>query len=233
MKSIKKANLLMAIMLVTGLTTKTLAQNAGLSFSFFFPRNGYFSTPISPFSVGGIGVELNRNFSLETGFSLYRMSGVSITNLPFSTNDPLLGPNFTLLVPAELVFKFGSKEYEIQLKAGVFGFMGFDNKINYGNLDKAIRTYEGWDIANSEISIQNAPGWGGKFGAEYIYYVSRDFGITIEFNYYLGGAITPINGRYWGGKLDSPPTSKENVQWNNATIDFTGIEISLGILFGS
>ena len=33
------------------------AQDVGLSFSYFLPRNGYFSTPISPFSIRGVGFD--------------------------------------------------------------------------------------------------------------------------------------------------------------------------------
>src|SRR5690606_38500619 len=58
--------------------TAGLAQNVGLSFSYFIPKDGYFSTPISPFSIRGLGVDLTRNIALETGASLYRMSGLNM-----------------------------------------------------------------------------------------------------------------------------------------------------------
>ncbi|HMP99856.1 MAG TPA: hypothetical protein PKC24_08750, partial [Cyclobacteriaceae bacterium] len=72
------------------------AQEMGLSFSYFIPKNGYLSTPVSPFSIRGLGVGLNDYISLETGFSLYRMAGLNIIDIPYESKDALLGPNFTL-----------------------------------------------------------------------------------------------------------------------------------------
>ena len=99
-------------------------QEFGLSFSYFIPKNGYFSTPISPFSIRGIGVDLNRFLALETGASLYRMSGLNVKDLPFETKDPLVGPNFTILVPAEVVIQFKGAGVEFDIKGGLFGFYG-------------------------------------------------------------------------------------------------------------
>ena len=117
------------------------AQDVGLSFSYFIPRHGYFSTPISPFSIRGIGFNMNRYLALETGASLYRMSGLSMTGLPFESQEPLLGPNFTIFVPVELVLQFVGKQAKFDIKGGAFGFFGFDQKLNYGNIDRAIRQF--------------------------------------------------------------------------------------------
>ena len=73
----------------------SLAQNVGLAFSYFIPRNGEFSTPISPFSIRGIGVDINRFIALETGVTLYRMSGLNVIDLPFESIK------FTILVDHE------------------------------------------------------------------------------------------------------------------------------------
>src|ERR1700712_1937899 len=86
------------------------AQSVGLSFSYFIPRNGYFSTPISPFSLRGVGFNLNRYLAIQTGASLYRMSGLNMLGLPFDSKDPFVGPNFTLFVPLELVLQFKGRQ---------------------------------------------------------------------------------------------------------------------------
>ena len=92
------------------------AQEFGLSFSYFIPRNGYFSTPISPFSIRGLGVDLSKYLSLETGASLYRMSGLNIIDVPFKSKSPMTGPGFTIFVPAELVLQFKGKKTELDSK---------------------------------------------------------------------------------------------------------------------
>src|SRR5215467_9107090 len=81
------------------------AQEVGLSFSYFIPKNGYFSTPVSPFSIRGLGFDITKFLALETGASLYRMSGLGMKDLPFESKNALVGPNFTIFVPVELVIQ--------------------------------------------------------------------------------------------------------------------------------
>ena len=84
------------IILVAGLAfAKPLyAQEMGVSFSFFFPKNGYFSAPISPFSIRGLGFNLTNFLAIETGGSLYRMTGMNISDEGLSSREPLVGPFF-------------------------------------------------------------------------------------------------------------------------------------------
>src|SRR5205085_2016658 len=112
--SVMKKYLFVIAICFTGFTAS--AQEVGLSFSYFIPRNGYFSTPISPFSFRGVGFNINRFIAFETGGSLYRMSGLNIMGLPFESREPLVGPNFTLFVPVELVFQFPGKRFEFDIK---------------------------------------------------------------------------------------------------------------------
>jgi len=206
------------------------AQEFGLSFSYFIPKNGYFSTPISPFSIRGIGFDINRFLALETGGSLYRMSGLNVKDLPFDTKDPLVGPNFTILVPVELVIQLKGSQVEFDIKGGVFGFYGFSQKINYGNFDRAIRNYEGWNVANAEFSYENKPGWGYHAGAELTVYVTQQVGVSLETNYLVGESSFPLTGTYTGGTgtLETRP-----VEYKDAKIDLTGLEFSIGLIFNS
>jgi hypothetical protein len=204
-------------------------QNIGLSFSYFVPRNGNFSTPVSPFSLRGVGVELNRWLALETGFTLYRMAGLGMRGLPFDSRDPLTGPNFTMMVPAELVFQLRGRKVEFSVKAGAFAFHGFGQRIDYGNMDRALMRYQNWQVGNSRFSFENRPGWGYHAGVEWIVYVSRQFGISIETNYLAGASRFPLTGEGTGvdagGTLTTMPFS-----FPDARIDFTGLEFSVGVI---
>lgn len=212
------------------LSTATLAQDFGLSFSYFLPKNGYFSTPISPFSIRGVGVELMPFLAIETGASLYRMSGLNMKNLPFESKSPLVGPNFTIFIPAELVFQLKGSALEFDIKGGGFFFYGFDQRINYGNMDKAIRTYEGWTVANSSFTFDNKPGFGYHGGVELTVYVASQFGISLEVNYLVGHSKFPLTGTYAGG---NNTIETKNVDFADAKIDLTGLEIALGVIFTS
>ena len=206
------------------------AQDFGLSFSYFIPKNGYFSTPISPFSIRGVGFDINRFLAIETGGSLYRMSGLNVKGLPFKTKDALVGPNFTILVPVELVLQFKGNSVEFDVKGGVFGFYGFSQRINYGNFDRALRKYEGWEVANSDLSYQNKPGWGYHAGAELTVYVTQQVGISLETNYLMGDSKFPLTGSYTGG---NNTIETRVADYPDAKIDLTGLEFSIGVILKS
>ncbi len=208
------------------------AQQLGLSFSFFFPKNGYFSIPISPFSFRGLGVNLSKYFSLETGFTLYRMSGMNVTNIPFETKDPVMGPFFSLFVPGQAVLKLPLQNVVFSLKGGGFVFYNFGNQINYGNLDRAIRTYENWDVANADFQYDNKIGYGLIAGAELIVYFTKQFGMNFEVNYLSGGSPLDLRGSYTGGTLQSG-LKTINGEYKDSKLDYTGLEVTMGILFNS
>lgn len=208
------------------------AQEFGLSFSYFLPKNGYFSTPISPFSIRGLGVDLNRFVALETGASLYRMSGLNLKDLSIDSKEPLVGPNFTLLIPAEIVFQLRGSVVQFDIKGGGFFFYGFGNKINYGNLDRAIikSLHPDWTVANANVTFDNSPGFGYHGGAELTLYFTSQVGVSLETNYFVGSAKFPLKGSYAGGQssIETYPIDEPE-----AKLDFTGLEFSIGLLFNS
>lgn len=207
----------------------TQAQQMGLSFSYFIPKNGYFSTPVSPFSIRGVGVNLNNFLALETGASLYRMTGMNIKDLPFESMEPLAGPNFTIFIPAELVIMLQANRIQFDIKGGGFFFMSFANKLNYGNFDRAIVKHYALDVANADLSFKNSPGFGYHAGAELTINVTSKWGIAFETNYLVGEAKFPIKGSYTGATQGNIETV--NVDYKNAKLDFTGLEFSISLLF--
>jgi hypothetical protein len=224
----KKFLFLSAVAVLSAFSQFTLAQDFGLSFSYFVPKNGYFSAPISPFSIRGLGVDFNRNFAFETGATLYRISGLSLKNLPFEYDGPLTGPNFTVFVPAELVLMLQAGDLEIDLKAGGFVFYAFDQHIQYGHLDKAIREWEGWAVANASASFKNYPGWGYHAGIELTFPVAANIGTSLEVNYLIGEARFPLQGSYSGG---STTLETRAFDFPDARIDFTGLEFTIGVFY--
>lgn len=224
-----------SLLLVGLLNFSTSAQDFGLSFSYFIPKNGYLSTPISPFSIRGLGKDINRFFAIETGVSLYRMSGLGMKDLPLKSNAPFIGPNFTIFVPVELVFQLKGNSVEFDIKGGGFFFYGFDQKLNYGNIDQAIREYEGWQVANADFTFKNKPGVGYHAGAELTINVTQQVAVTLETNYLIGQSQFPLRGTYTG--YDEASSSLKTVtlddQYTNAKIDFTGLEFSIGLIFSN
>lgn len=221
---------LLICLILSALTLRSNAQDFGLSFSYFIPKNGYLSTPISPFSVRGLGFNLNRYFAIETGGSLYRMTGLNLKGMPFESKEPLLGPNFTIFVPLELVFQLRASQVEFDIKGGGFAFYGFANKINYGNFDRAIRDANQWAVANSQFSSDNNPGFGYHAGAELTVFVTSQVGVSLEANYLVGDAKFPLEGSFTGGTTS---IETQEALYPDAKIDFTGLEVSIGLIFSS
>jgi hypothetical protein len=214
-------------------STVLCAQDFGLSFSYFLPKHGEFSTPISPFSIRGLGVDLTPFLAVETGATLYRMTGMNLKDLnnpEIDSKKPLLGPNFTILIPAELVIQLKGSRLEFDIKGGGFFFFGFDQRINYGNFDRALRELEGWQVANADLSFKNNPGFGYHGGVELTVYVTSQVGVSLESNYFVGQAKFPVKGSYTGGN-DNLET--KTVDFADAKVDFTGLEISLGLIFST
>jgi hypothetical protein len=218
---------LLSVAMIAGLR----AQEVGLSFSYFIPRNGEFSTPISPFSLRGVGFNINNFLAFETGASLYRMSGLAIMDLPFDSKNSLLGPNFTVFVPAELVVQLKGKQVQFDVKGGGFFFYGFDQNLNYGNFDRAFRSYKNWAVANGNLSFENNPGFGVHAGVELTIPITGQVSLSLETNYLMGSAKFPIKGNYTGSNLSG--AQQESVNFPDAKIDFTGLEFSVGLMFNS
>lgn len=216
------------IFVVALLSTTTQAQEFGLSFSYFIPKNGDFSTPISPFSFRGVGLNFGKYFAVETGITLYRMSGLGMKDIPFDSKRSLVGPNFTVFVPGELVLQFPGNGFEFDIKGGGFVFYGFNQKLNYGNIDRALRTMEGWDVVNSDFAYENKPGYGIHAGVELSVNVTKQFGVSFEVNYLMGSSGLPLKGSYSGGLLGGPNQTKA-ADFNTAKIDLTGLEFSIGV----
>lgn len=214
-------------------TFSVRAQDFGLSFSYFIPKNGYMSTPVSPFSIRGLGKDINRFLAIETGASLYRMSGLTMKDLPLKSDAPFIGPNFTIFVPVELVLQLKGNGIQFDIKGGGFFFYGFDQKLNYGNIDRAIKKFENWDVANADLSFKNKPGFGYHAGAELTISVTQDVAVSIETNYLVGESKFPLSGTYTGASTGSPVGSPVAVDYADAKIDFTGLEFSIGLIFSS
>ena len=210
---------------------QTQGQDLGLSFSYFIPKNGYFSVPVTPFSIRGVGFDITKNIAIESGFTLYRISGMGVKNLPWTSKRPLIGPFFSILVPAELVLSAYFGDQAFKLKGGGFAFYNFGTEINEGNLDRELLKYTGWEVLNSDFQLSNHPGFGYHFGAEYIIYLSKKFGISLEAYYMSGECRLDLRGKYTGLPPSATSVTVESADYKEAMLDFTGYEFSVGVLF--
>ena len=220
-----KKKILLPFIALTLLSLTSHAQ--GVSASFIIPKNGYFSAPVSPLSVRGLGLSFGL-IGIETGISLYNMPGLPMTGLPFESTEPLSGPHWSILVPVQLSLTLDAEAVSVKFLGGGFGMGHIAPRINYGNMDRAIRTYEGWDVANSDLTVDNKFGGGWMAGVELAFHVSSKFSITTEVQYLKGESGAAMTGSYSGGSVGGNIETR-TVDYADAVTSLEGMEISIGV----
>lgn len=223
--------ILFLMIVLTGTSHMARPQELGLSFSYFIPAEGYFSVPVSPFSIRGIGIDLGRVFALQTGASLYRMSGMNVRDTPFKSTRAIIGPFFSIMVPFELVLHVNRGNPSFMIKGGGFGYYNFATKVNEGNLDRTLLGYTGWEILNSDYKVDNKPGIGYHFGAEVLFNFSERFGIALEAYYLNGSSKLNMQGSYRGLPAEGVATETIREDFPDAMLDYRGYELSIGVVF--
>lgn len=203
------------------------ANGQGVSASFIIPKNGYFSAPVSPLSVRGLGLNFGL-LGIETGASLYNMPSLPMSGLPFEANKPLTGPHWSILVPLQLSLTLESDAMSVKFLGGGFGMGHIAPRINYGNMDRAIRDHEGWDVANANLDVENKLGLGWMAGMELAFHVNRKFSITTEVQYLKGNSGAAITGEYSGGSIGGN-IETSTVDYPDAVTALEGVEISIGV----
>lgn len=214
--------------LIAALYSISSAHSQGISFSYLIPKNGYLSAPISPFSIRGIGI--GGLVGLETGISLYSMPGLTMSGLPFDSNNPLTGQSWSFLIPGQATLTLGFDLVQIKLLAGGFFIWHANTRMNKGNLDREIAKYENWDIATSSLQMENKPGVGLMGGIGFEFKVNKKFSITSEVQYLNGQSDSSLKGSYAGGNIGDIIVTKE-ANYETAKTDLQGFEISLGVKF--
>ena len=99
-------------------------------------------------------------------------------------------------------------------------------------MDRAIREYQQWTVANASLDFKNNPGFGYHGGVELTLYVTPQVGVVLECNYLIGQSDFPMTGSFTGGTA-SLQTITLTDEFSKAKIDFTGLELSLGLIFES
>lgn len=219
-----KRMLLLTVLILLGLG----GWSQGVSFSYLIPKNGYLAAPVSPFSIRGIG--LGSKAGIETGATLYNIPGLAMTNLPFDYEKPLTGPHYALLVPLELFARIPLGPVSIKFLGGGFAWRNLNTRINEGNMDRAFREYEGWEVLNTDFELTNKIGIGWMAGLELAFAINDKFSITAESQYLKGATKSGLKGSYTGGTTATGIETK-SIDLSETEILLEGIEISLGVRF--
>jgi hypothetical protein len=229
----KSARLLVLTVLMALLAVPFLPA-LGLTFSYFVPRGGWFSSPVSPLNLRDVGWTFGRYFGLAGSLSLYRFAGMGITDAdgrPLDTGGPVAGPFVSVLgsVMGKVIVPLGN--FEIVGQGGLFGCYNIDPPLMIGRLESYLKSTEpGAEAVSASLSSGGQWGWGYLFGGSLTYYLEGQLGLSLGALYYLGGADLGLSGSYTtydGGSTYHPllPASLRE-----ARLDFSGLEILAGVV---
>ncbi len=212
------------------ITTSLKSQELGTSFSYFFPQNGYFSIPVAPVSIRGVGFSLGKYIAINGGLSLYRISGMQVKSEMYQFEDPLAGPFFSLLIPAQLqlILPMGNAKFKVH--GGGFFYTNMGMKMQKDALHTAIMESTGALAVSSNSAVDESAGTGWQFGADFTYYIKKDLGINIKGRYYMGESDYKISGDYTAAYSDGTIT-QETLSVTDAKLNFTGLELGIGVVF--
>lgn len=199
-------------------------RSQSISFSYLIPKNGYLAAPVSPFSLRGLGI--GNKVGIETGATLYNVPGLSMTDLPFTSSEPLTGPHFAVLVPLNAFtrFKLGSSTFKFL--GGGFLWWNINTRLHTGHLDQALREMENWQVLTSQLSLNDQLGLGWMAGMEISFPFNKQVDLVFGINYLKGGASSRLEGTYAGGNIGDTIIEKPFI--SSPSIQIEGLEISLG-----
>ncbi|MFO7880170.1 MAG: hypothetical protein ACQES0_09900 [Bacteroidota bacterium] len=196
-----------------------------LGFSYFFPTDGYFSNPIAPVHFS-LPVAFGNYFQISPGISMNSIGGMSMTGLDEGLNSsrPLVGPFQTFngsLVPTIVI---PTKNVQLDLEGGVFGFVSMNTKLMEGSFDAMYEETYNLYAAKSDITYdKDMFGWGYVFGVKMSFRLQDNIWGFVGAKYYMGSQDMPLNGSVYTGDNSMLP-----VDMPDASLQYHGFEITLG-----
>jgi hypothetical protein len=201
-----------------------------VSFSYFFPTNGYFSNPVAPLKLS-LPLSFGTNFEISPGLALYSIGGMNLENLPndLKSDKPLAGPfqSFNVnLVPTVVI---PSGDFSFDVHAGMFVFKPFNVKILKGNFEDMLKEHYKFQALSSDVNLKNKSwGWGYIFGLTVNFKVTKTIWAFVGSNYYQGSKAVPLEGSYQAAG-NGKPLAEYNFDFPGTKLDYKGFDISFGV----
>ena len=233
----RKATRILVLSLLFLVFSILTVQGIGVNFCYLMPRNGMFSHPVPPLSVRDIGFDIGRYLGVAGSLSLYSIRGMGIKDeagRPIETDGPIVGPFLSLLSSAVGKVRVPIWKIELEANGGIFGCYNIDPPLMTGTLDRYLVSATPptiYEAVSSSISAGGNWAWGWVFGGKVTYFIKGQIGIAVGANYYLGGGDLKLSGSYVAAEGASTPVTIPDLPANlqNAYLDYTGLEIVLGI----
>jgi hypothetical protein len=201
---------------------------APLQFPVLIPLNGYVSETGFPIAIRNLDVNVFPYLGVSSTLLIYNIQGLGVSGLP--TDEPIVGPTYTLLGNLCLKLMLPAGSFLFTAKGGGFSFFNLSPFLMEGNLEEAIARDRGWDKASVDAEFENSLGFGWVVGGSITYYLIEELaGIFIEVLYYRGEAPLKLSGKVTGVDGGAVVADDESFSYPDVKIDFTAIEVTLGV----
>ena len=206
------------------------AFSQSVGFSYFFPKDGYFSNPVSPISFS-MPFKFGNFIQVSPGIGLSNIGGMSMTGFPdgYNSAQALVGPFQSLelnLIPA-LVLPF--KNVKFYFSGGLFGFASLNSRMIEGNFNSLLAEANNFDFVHTNTVIdKKAIGWGYVFGFKVSFKVTKSAWGYIGVNYYMGDQKMALNGTY--DAVSNNVVSNGTFSFPDAALLYDGLQISVGAI---
>jgi len=205
------------------------AQHIGLGVGVLFPVDAPMAVSVPPLALRAALFERG-NWSVETGFTWYRLSGLSMHEVGFPTSGALIRPFHSFVFPLTLGYSVGVGERErIQLSAGGFAAIHSIYEVDDERLAQdwlfSSSQYSRLSTASS-VAQGNTLGW--MASVRYERDIDDRLGYNIGLEWLLGRSPAPIDGRFYGESLNGVPVEGE-FQLGEAALDYRALGLTLGV----
>ncbi len=205
------------------------SQSVG--FSYFIPRNGYFSNPIAPLNIS-MPINAGNYLQISPGIGMMSVGGLSLVDLPdsYSTKLPLIGPFQTAELNILVALSLPINKIKISAQGGAFMYYGFNQKFITGNFDRSIAEIQNFQAVFSNVDFKKH-GFGGGYiyGGKLTYRLSKKLSVYAGLNYYSGKQKYPISGNFTA-YTSADSKASGNFKFDNSRIDYSGFMILFGIV---
>jgi hypothetical protein len=207
----------------------TVASAQSVGFSYFFPKNGYFSNPIAPVNFS-LPISFGKFFQISPGIGMYNIGGMSMIGFSeiYNSERPLVGPFQSLELTALPALILPFKNVKLEFGGGVFGFFAFNQKLLSSEFSDMIKTTNAFTAFDCNTqSPKSGFGWGYLYGVKLKVKVTKSAWAYVGLHIYNGRQNYKISGDY-RAIVGSSTIEEGFFEFNNSQILYNGIQLSIG-----
>ena len=188
------------------------------------------SVAVPPFALRAAVIE-RAAWSVETGLTWYRISGLSMRDLGFPAGGSLLRPFHSFVIPlcAHYALNIDSDE-RLVFGAGGFAALHSIYELDDELLAQAwLRSSSSFSRLQTDSDIRQSNTLGWTVSIRYEREIDDRLGSRVAVEWFEGSSSSPIEGRYFGESLNEVPV-EGGFELPGARLDYRAMGLTFGLL---